>query len=108
MLLTDQTLQSIISREDPVDETLYYVWYKGWWAASDRNRNVRSSELFRNNCIYQHSIWQQFVTTLTLSFFDLCRHITLPAETIVQTNTLPPSTGSKELVKNGSGLGTQE
>jgi len=36
VLLTDQTLQSIISREDPVDETLYNVWYKGWWANSGK------------------------------------------------------------------------
>jgi len=43
-----------------------------------------------------------------LSYSDLCRHVTLPAKTIVQTNTLPPSTVSKELEKKASGLGTQE
>jgi len=43
-----------------------------------------------------------------LSYSDLCRHVPFSAKTIVQTNTLSLSTGSKELENKGSGIGTQE
>ena len=116
----DQTFQSIISREHPVDETLYHVWNKGRWAKS-RKQVAETVMYYHQNSLEgvayasivfgssesrnSHIIVFLLVSPCSLSLkpdhrLIICvAMLPCPRQSSLRTNVLPSSTGSKEVVK---------